>query len=275
MGVLAAIAAFFTGAVHVAPTSVPVESTSTVVVSQNFDNGSSYTPTAQEIADNKAFHDASGKAKEVPANYVSPIDYSKLPTNKSTESSGPSDVNPDSETPYIGSIYPNSAPVGTTLNITGSNLTGFEGDVYFFFERADGKVVRISGKVTTHTSGDAIGAQNATLVLKEPCEPGQTVYGDYSGIPSTCDYVQLTPGNYKVYTTPWSKTSNVIDFTVIPSLSIPPSATAPTSCIPNWQCGWNECNGGYQGMSVVDLNNCGVVHSGPPLACPALAKMCR
>ena len=38
MGALAAIAAFFTGAAHVAPTSVPIDSTSTIEVTQNYNN---------------------------------------------------------------------------------------------------------------------------------------------------------------------------------------------------------------------------------------------
>lgn len=120
----------------------------------------------------------------------------------------------NSDTPYIGSITPWSAPVGTTIEIRGSGLVGFEGDVYFFFKRSDGKIARLSGVVSTQTTGDAVGAQTARVVLKEPCQQGQTVYGDYSGIPAQCDYVQLTTGVYKVYTTPWGKNSNEVQFTI-------------------------------------------------------------
>jgi|GEM_PF-5309655 len=116
--------------------------------------------------------------------------------------------------PYIGSITPPSAPVGTTLEIRGTGLVGFEGDVYFFFERSDGKVARLKGVVLTQATGEAIGAQTARVILKEPCQQGETVYGEYSGIPAPCDYVQLTPGVYKVYTTPWGKRSNAVAFTI-------------------------------------------------------------
>lgn len=116
--------------------------------------------------------------------------------------------------PYIGSITPQSASIGSTIEIRGSDLAGFEGDVYFFFKRSDGKIVRLPGILSTQTVGDAKGAQTVRIVLREPCQQGQTVYGDYSGIPSICDYVALTPGVYTVYTTPWGKVSNKVTFTV-------------------------------------------------------------
>lgn len=118
-------------------------------------------------------------------------------------------------TPYIGSIYSQPAHKGDTVNITGSGLNGFEGDVYFFFERADGKTTRLPGVLSEQLNGDAKGAQTAKVTLKEPCQPGQTVYGDYSGKPSICDYVELTPGTYSVYTTPWGKTSNKVPLIIV------------------------------------------------------------
>lgn len=114
-----------------------------------------------------------------------------------------------------------SASVGTTIEIRGSSFKGFEGDVYFFFERADGKKVRLPGMVSEQITGDAAGAQTAKVVIKEPCQPGQTMYGDYSGIPYQCDYVQLTPGIYKVSTETWGNKSNTLQFTVVGSNSQP------------------------------------------------------
>jgi len=46
------------------------------------------------------------------------------------------------------------------------------------------------------------------------------------------------------------------------------------SCTPNWQCGWTPCAGGYQGMTAVDSNNCGLPSTGVQIACPALARQC-
>ena len=48
------------------------------------------------------------------------------------------------------------------------------------------------------------------------------------------------------------------------------------ACTPDWQCGWGQCSGGYQGMTTIDSNNCGIQYQGnPPIACPALARMCN
>jgi len=46
------------------------------------------------------------------------------------------------------------------------------------------------------------------------------------------------------------------------------------SCTPNWTCGWAPCSNGYQGMTAVDSNNCGVSSSNVQIACPALARAC-
>lgn len=144
-----------------------------------------------------------------------PVQNTQTPTTQSPKV--PTTQPSDSATPYIGSITPWSAPIGTIIEIRGSGLVGFEGDVYFFFKRSDGKIARLPGVVSTQTTGDAKGAQTARVVVKEPCQQGQTVYGDYSGIPAQCDYVQLTPGIYRVYTTPWGKKSNEVQFTITQS----------------------------------------------------------
>jgi hypothetical protein len=52
------------------------------------------------------------------------------------------------------------------------------------------------------------------------------------------------------------------------------TTTTKTSCTPNWQCGWGECKNGYQGMTAVDSNNCGLSSAGVNIMCPALAREC-
>lgn len=47
------------------------------------------------------------------------------------------------------------------------------------------------------------------------------------------------------------------------------------ACTPNWQCGWEACNNGYQGMTAVDSNNCGLPSTNVKIACPALARVCK
>jgi hypothetical protein len=53
------------------------------------------------------------------------------------------------------------------------------------------------------------------------------------------------------------------------------TTTTKNSCTPNWQCGWGECKNGYQGMTAVDSNNCGLPSTGVQIACPALARGCE
>ncbi len=136
-----------------------------------------------------------------------------LPTTPSIEQDKTLPATADNITPYISSIAPSYGPKGTVVEIKGSVLSGFESDVYFFFERSDGKVVRLSGVVPLHA---VEGTQTASVVLKEPCQKGEIVGGDYSGIPNPCYYVQLTPGIYKVYTRPWGTKSNEVEFTITP-----------------------------------------------------------
>jgi len=119
-------------------------------------------------------------------------------------------------TPHIDSITPISGPVGTTVEIRGSNLSGFEGDLIAVFERSDRKVTRLYS-IVPYSTGVMYGPLNTTLIkvkVEPPCQRGQTVYGDYSGIPSTCDYFEFTPGTYKVYVNPWGKKSNEVQFIV-------------------------------------------------------------
>ena len=78
------------------------------------------------------------------------------------------------------------------------------------FERGD-------GRKTTFSDQAAFGGSAGTQIkikVQPPCEKGQTIYGEYSGKPSPCDYVEFTPGVYKVYAMSWGKQSNIATFTV-------------------------------------------------------------
>ena len=113
--------------------------------------------------------------------------------------------------PIINKITPNSGPKGTVAEISGKNLSGFEGDLNVYFERTDGKTVLL-----TDTFGDYAQTGGSLIKVKvaEPCQPGEKVIGEYSGIESVCDYVELTPGAYQVYTEPWGVKSNAVDFEI-------------------------------------------------------------
>jgi len=50
--------------------------------------------------------------------------------------------------------------------------------------------------------------------------------------------------------------------------------TSPTTCTPNWTCGWGQCVNGYQSQVATDSNNCGLPSSSADIACTALARTC-
>ena len=52
------------------------------------------------------------------------------------------------------------------------------------------------------------------------------------------------------------------------------TTSTTTSCTPNWTCGWGPCKNGYQGMTAVDSNNCGLPAVNIEIACPAIARAC-
>ena len=114
-------------------------------------------------------------------------------------------------TPRIDSIAPASGPKGTTVEIRGTELSGFEGDLDVYFERADGKRVML-----TDTFGDYAKTQDKLIKVKvtEPCQQGEKVIGRYSGIETECDYIELAPGIYKVYAEPWGKKTNTVTFEI-------------------------------------------------------------
>ncbi len=120
---------------------------------------------------------------------------------------------PSEPLPYIISITPSYGRIGTTVEIKGNNLSGFEGDLDVYFERSDGKKFML-----TDTFGDYLktGGSLIKVVVKEPCQQGERIYGRYSGDPSQCNFVALTPDKYKVYVEPWGKKSNITYFTVTP-----------------------------------------------------------
>jgi hypothetical protein len=112
--------------------------------------------------------------------------------------------------PIITSITPNRGPKGTVVEIRGSGLSGFEGDLDVYFERSDGKRVMLTDTSSYIKTGGTL----IKVIVSEPCKEGEMVIGRYSGIESPCKFVALTPGVYKVYAEPWGNKSNEVEFTV-------------------------------------------------------------
>jgi hypothetical protein len=124
---------------------------------------------------------------------------------------GPLEQGSDTPAPFIESISPQSGLKGTIVEIRGKNLSGFEGDLDVYFERPDGKKIMLTDNFGDYpkTGGNLI-----KIKIVEPCRPGEKVYGRYSGIESVCNFIELIPGIYKVYTEPWGKRSNIINFEI-------------------------------------------------------------
>ena len=170
---------------------------------------------------------------------VSPIPdvVNNVPTTTQMTSTTTLPITCKSETdgaPVITSLSSYSGPIGTLLKVNGCNLSGLEGDLKLSFERADGKKTLL-----TDTFGDYPKTSDKLIQvrIKEPCQKGEKIIGDYSGIESECQYVELTPGVYKVYTEPWGKKSNVADFTI--------TASKPVTCTADAK----QClNGSYVGQ---------------------------
>jgi len=124
------------------------------------------------------------------------------------------DKTTEEKNPIIETITPNKGPKGTIVEIKGSGLSGFEGDLDVYFEKADGKKIML-----TDTFGDYAKTQDKLIKIEvvEPCQQGEKIYGRYSGIEAECNWVELTPGVYKVYVEfPWVK-SNVVNFEITAS----------------------------------------------------------
>lgn len=116
--------------------------------------------------------------------------------------------------PTITSLSTSSGPIGTILEVNGCNLSGFEGDLDVVFERSDGQKIMLSDDFSSYVkTGDRLIKVN----VKESCQKGEKIIGKYSGIESVCNYVELTPGSYKVYVEPWGKKSNTVAFNITPS----------------------------------------------------------
>jgi len=271
MAVLAAIAAFFTGAVNVTPTNIITESTSTIAISDSRTYSSTHYGFSFKYPSTIAMSDTGSKfslSHSVPFVHPDPCnmkDYTVL--NDLTDFSLSGEIKDgNAETVLMNDNYyglefdTNNKPILDNNDILkkldNKNISG-----YVFSMGVEG-----CGADVYYISLN----QNRTLILtKSWVGEFSEVNGDHKKFKNlggvilpeqSMSYMNDILGSIKL--------SPVTS----PSPSLP--TQSPTSCTPNWKCGWGECNGGYQAMIAVDSNNCGVPHNGAPLACPAMVKMC-
>ncbi|MCF7834147.1 MAG: hypothetical protein K9L98_02200 [Candidatus Pacebacteria bacterium] len=105
--------------------------------------------------------------------------------------------------PVITSISSYSGSVGDKIEIKGCNFSGFEGDKNVWMESDNGIRGIIYGEKES-TDKSVIFVLKSTL-----CQTDNS----YSG--NECEKsLNIIPGVYKIYTTPWGKKSNEVTFTV-------------------------------------------------------------
>ncbi len=111
----------------------------------------------------------------------------------------------NSSHPNIESITPLSGSIGTIVTLKGTNLAGFEGDL-------DAWIESVSGEKAYLPSYSSVQPQNNQITVRidqKLCKQVNT----YSG-KSCTEYMTITPGTYKIYTSPWGVSSNRVVFEV-------------------------------------------------------------
>lgn len=150
-----------------------------------------------------------GCASDTTVNVIIPSSTSTPPTTLPAACTDQTDA-----TPVITSLSSYSGPVGTMLEIKGCNFSGFEGDKNAWIENGQGKAgILYGGEESTNNL--------LKITLNSPlCQNDNS----YSGLPCGT-LLNLTPGTYKIYTTPWGKKSNEVIFTITESVVQQPTAT--------------------------------------------------
>jgi len=115
-------------------------------------------------------------------------------------------TNSTSTNPIISSISPTSGPIGTLVTVLGKNLSGFEGDKNLWIENSSGQkgIILTGGSRLVNTDSSI----KFTLGVNY-C----TTDTSYSGLPCP-SLINITPGIYNIYASPWGKVSNKVQFTV-------------------------------------------------------------
>ncbi len=105
--------------------------------------------------------------------------------------------------PKINSISLASGSVGTKIEVFGSDLNGFEGDLNLWIENSSG----IKGIIYGET-----GSTSNMIKFTVPAKVCQTDES-YRGLPCA-SWLELVPGVYKIYAEPWGNKTNEVLFTI-------------------------------------------------------------
>lgn len=185
---------------------------------QNNQENKSLTNVKTSKSDKTDVLDKSDKAVTPNQNIDNKTGTSTVDQTKTTDSQIDTKIDAKIDTkkdstdkPIIKSIYPLSGPVGTVVSLSGTNLAGFEGDLDAYIENSKGEVALLMGIGATPREDKTIRVK----IDEKVCITNEK----YSG--RLCkSYMQITPGKYYLYTSPWGKMSNKVMFTVTSSDSI-------------------------------------------------------
>lgn len=166
------------------------------------------------------------------------VAVTKLPTTCTNQPEG---------TPVITALSVSSGSVGTKLEIQGCNFAGFEGDKSAWIENSQGAKGLLFAE-------DGSTSNLLKVTLRSPlCQKDTSA----SGLP--CDaWITLTPGTYKIYTTPWNKKSNEATFTIKPAATTNVIPWATKTCGANRFGSLNRgqgltASGQFQGVAIADI----------------------
>ena len=105
--------------------------------------------------------------------------------------------------PIITSLSAYQGSIGDVIEIRGCNFAGFEGDKNVWLENEQGSKAILYG--TLDSTPKLI-----KITLASPlCQQDNS----YSGL--ECEsWLELVPGNYKIFVMPWGQESNKVDFII-------------------------------------------------------------
>ena len=136
-----------------------------------------------------------------------------VPTQATTTVTATTTVSTSTTSSIITSISPASGPIGTIITITGSNLNGFEGDMDIWIQNGRGEVglAALIPGFDIKSNYPTFSSQSFKIKIDSRICEQASIY--YSGL-SCKSYMDILPGNYTLYTSPWGNKSNEVKFTV-------------------------------------------------------------
>lgn len=128
------------------------------------------------------------------------------PNSTTTTSTNENSTSTGTTTPVIRNISRTSGPTGLVIELEGDNLAGFEGDLDAWIVNSQGEKAFLPGIGSVPRIDQTIRVKIESKLCK--------TNNSYSGL-ACKEYLNITPGLYTIYTSPWGIDSNKVQFTVV------------------------------------------------------------